>query len=280
MWLHKKEIFKALFLVFLLISAIFNSEIKAQTLDEKYNPTLGHLNSLEKLNTYIDSIVHAQNIIRNSSKEVFLVNKVIEDRFYHGFSHYSIKDNFIAFLAGKYIWENLSAVVISDDILKHPQAACSQQAIVMMELLKYRGYPVRKLHLSNHFILEVFFDNDWKVFDPNKEPTLQGFSHNSIPLHLQNGDLNKAYNSMSEKEVNYMYKITKVGKVNEFPARNARIFHLVTKYLSQYFLVFLTTLLFGSWLLIKRTKNRTRQNKKNKSIVKKVSECQQSALAN
>jgi hypothetical protein len=278
MFFNVKNMVKPLQLVLFMIFIGFPFSIKAQNINERYDPGLGRLTDLDRFDNYIDSLKQERNIPGNSFKEVFLINSVIERRFYHGYSKYSIHDNFLAYIAGKYIWSALSAIVIPNDILKHPNAACSQQAIIMMEVLKYRGYQVRKLGLTNHFILEVFCDNDWKVFDPNKEPTLQGFSHNAIPVYLQNGALNKAYSSLSENEVETMFKVAKIGKVNEFPAKNARLFHIVTKFISQYFVVFLVAFLLVIWFVLNKTVKVSPQ-KKLKNNFKKVSECQQKALA-
>src|SRR2546423_10838183 len=73
------------------------------------------------------------------------VAAIIRKRFYHGYSYYKIKDNPIAFLSGMLIWNNLSAIVLPDDILKHPMAACSQQSIVLMEVFKKKGINFRKV---------------------------------------------------------------------------------------------------------------------------------------
>src|SRR5688572_7547828 len=44
---------------------------------------------------------------------------ILRKRFYHGFSHYSFGENALAYFSG-YVWDHLSAIVIPDDILKHP----------------------------------------------------------------------------------------------------------------------------------------------------------------
>lgn len=266
---------KPVLLVFFIFVMNFGM---AQAHPEHYDVKLARLNNVQILNSYIDSLIKVNNIRKLSANEVFLVNNIIEYRFFHSYCRYSYNDNFLAYLAGKFVWSDLSAIVIPDDILKHPEAACSQQAIVMMEVLKNRGYKVRQLKLNGHFILEVFYDNAWRVFDPNKEPSLKGFAHETIKNRLKNGDLNKAYSRMSEAEFIRMYKITQVGRVNEFPAQNARLFHLVTKFISQYIVIFLAGFLLSIWFGFKRLTKISRKKKKTNFM--KVSECQESALAN
>ncbi|WP_026462927.1 hypothetical protein [Adhaeribacter aquaticus] len=219
---------------FLLLFAFF--EVKGQFFKEgeAFDKSLIKLNTIEKLNAYIDSCGLAGNISAPSKDDAFLVNQVIEKKFYHGFSHYSIQDNWLACLAGKVIWDHLSAIVIPNDLVKHPMAACSQQSIVMMEVLRKRGYQVRKLGLSGHFVLETFYDKTWHVFDPDKEPIYSGFLHDSLNIYLENGYLTKAYSkSLTPVEVKRIFSKQQIGAINEFPAENARLFHVVTGYVTR-----------------------------------------------
>src|SRR5258706_13954222 len=89
---------------------------------------------------------------RNSLNYYNLIAETIRKRFYHGYSYYNMADNPIAFLAGKFSG-NLSAIVIPDDIMKHPMAACSQQAIVLTEIFKRTGVNFRKVTFDHHYTL-------------------------------------------------------------------------------------------------------------------------------
>jgi hypothetical protein len=46
---------------------------------------------------------------------------------------------------GEFVWSHLSAIVLPEDILKYPMAACSQQSIIMMECFKKIGVDYRKV---------------------------------------------------------------------------------------------------------------------------------------
>jgi hypothetical protein len=266
---------RLLILILLFLSGILTT--KAQIVDgsEKYDKSLARLNSIEKLNAYIDSCVRVQNIEALSKEEIFLVNEIIEQKFYHGYSHYSFENNWIAYLTGKYIWDHLSAIVIPDDLVKHGMAACSQQAIVMMEILKQRGFEVRKLGLTGHFILEAFYDKEWHIFDPNKEPEFQGASHDSLDTFLNNGYLTKAYSAKATPEaVKKMFSNRQVGQVNEFPAKNARLFHWVTGSLSKYFIrLFFLSILGVSFIIKKLERNRTKKQLLTFSAKEKTEVC-------
>jgi hypothetical protein len=99
---------------------------------ESYEPGLAYLDDMETLQRYLDNESILQSIMDDSGevidKEQYvrLVDKTLKDRFYHGYSHYSWWHNYMAYLAGKFVWSDLSAIVLPDDILKYPHAACSQ----------------------------------------------------------------------------------------------------------------------------------------------------------
>jgi hypothetical protein len=238
------------FLSFLIVLFSFlESKASDKNLNEAFDKSLGRLNTIALLNEYIDSCALAQKVAANSKAEVFLVNDVIERKFYHGYSYYTQKDNFLAYLAGEYVWDHLSAIVLPDDIVKHGMAACSQQAMVMMEVLSLRGYKVRNLGLTGHYILEVFYDNAWHIFDPNHEPKYQGIPHDSLDAFLENGLISESYSrTLTPERVKEVFTNIQVGQVDAEPAKNARLFHSVTKAVSQYFILiligFLLTLLY------------------------------------
>lgn len=111
---------------------------------------------------------------KNTLEYFQFIDDIIRKRFYHGYSYYNWDENPIAYLAGKIFWADLSAIVIPDDILKHPMAACSQQSIVMMEALKQRNIPYRMVGFKHHYALEAFIENEWRFFDANMEAKYKG----------------------------------------------------------------------------------------------------------
>lgn len=252
------------YLLFFLIILFSFLESKANDKEpnEAFDQSLGRLNTIDLLNDYIDSCAVVQKVPAYSEQEVFLVNNVIERKFYHGYSHYSFQENILANFAGQYIWDHLSAIVIPDDLVKHPMAACSQQAIVMMEVLKQRGYKVRKLGLTGHYILEVYYNNAWHIFDPNKEPKYQGIPHDSLNAFLNNGYISESYSkSLSPEDVKKIFTNIHVGKVNSVPAKNARIFHLVTKFISRNFLLILVGFCLAIFYVVKRRKQKKQESR-------------------
>ena len=91
---------------------------------EKFDVSLSHLNSIDKLDQYIDKIAAQKNAKPHSIEYAVIVEDIIARRFYHGFSHQSLSENFIAAAAEKTIGYGLSCKVKPDEIMhmKMPHA--------------------------------------------------------------------------------------------------------------------------------------------------------------
>ena len=101
---------------------------------ERYNPRLGNITSVDQLEAYVDDQAAQKQISIYSEKYTALLAYIISCRFYHGFSHWKLSENWIAAVGEKITGIGLSCKVQPDEIMKHPDAACSQQALVMMEV--------------------------------------------------------------------------------------------------------------------------------------------------
>lgn len=225
--------------------------------NEWFDPSLTRLNSIEKLKTFCDSVYGNASIAEtDSGYYANLVGKVLRLRFYHGYSYYNLGQNFLGWALAPVIHNDLSAIVIPDDILKHANAACSQQSIIGMELLQQKGYAVRKVGFydpemqSGHFCFEVFYEGEWHYFDPDKEPELDILERLDRPSIAElTGDfsiLDSIYHREdSTVRRGYLLKYT-YGGVNVFPAKKARIYQYGTKFLS--YTLFFWLLLIGWWL--------------------------------
>ncbi len=209
---------------------------------EYFEPSLMRLTSISKFRGYCDSLYGSEKIsTRDSDYYATIVSLTLRGRFYHGYSYYRLGQNFLAHVLAPLLNENLSAIVIPDDILKHPNAACSQQSIIGMEVFKDKGFPVRKINFSNkkyggHFCFEVFYGGRWHFFDPDLEPeihTLAGLGRPGIKELSQHPEvINALYAKNKRTYVFNKFTTYSYGKVNRFPAPNARIYQYITKYLS------------------------------------------------
>lgn len=212
---------------------------------EEYDPALLRLNSLHKVEKYCDSLYSSSCCPTTTAEfeETYsnLVSSVIRKRFYHGYSYYGFDNNYTARLFSLFTQTGYSAMVIPDDILKYPFAACSQQSIVMMEILKAKNFKTRKISFQGkiaggHFCFEVFYKNSWHFYDPNMEPdnnVLSAYNRPGIAFLASHTDiLTNAYRRYPKAEILDIFLNYSYGPVNKFPAPNALILHKATKFLS------------------------------------------------
>lgn len=216
---------------------------------EHFDPAFSRLNSLSKFENYCDSAYGGVQINASDTEQyAALISRTLRERFYHGYSYYSIGQNSFAFLFAPLIKKDLGAIVIPDDILKHPMAACSQQSIIGMEVFKNKGIPVRKVGFfadsyGGHFCFEAFFGGKWHFFDPDLEPKLSVMIANHFPsiseLVKEDTLLQKLYFRRDKEFVEKLFFTYSYGDVNKFPAPRARFYQYATKFLS-----------FTAWLLL------------------------------
>ncbi|HMK25849.1 MAG TPA: hypothetical protein VK483_07435 [Chitinophagaceae bacterium] len=222
---------------------------------EEYDPSLARLNSIDKLVKYCDSL-YLVTVSTNNEDEIKkdytdIVSSVVRKRFYHGYSYYGVSRNYMSLLLSKLTIPGLDAVVIPDEILKYSFAACSQQSIVVMEVLQSKGFETRKVSFqgktSGHFCFEVYFEGGWHFYDTNMEPdpnVLQAYGRPGITFLVNHPDiLLKAYGQYPKNEVMDIFPTYTFGEINKFPAPKALIFQKLTKILS-YFIWFFFLFIF------------------------------------
>jgi hypothetical protein len=211
---------------------------------EEFDPSLSRLNSIDKLVKYCDSLYLGSSFVNNryavERDYTDIVASVVRKRFYHGYSYYGFGSNYMSLLLSKITLDGLNAVVIPSDILKYPYAACSQQSIVMMEVLRSKGFDTRKVSfqgkISGHFCFEVYYDGGWHFYDTNMEPdiaVMNNYGRPDIATLVNHPDiLVKAYAQYPENEILDIFPTYTYGEINKFPAPRAMLFQKLTKFLS------------------------------------------------
>jgi len=211
---------------------------------EEFDPALLRLNNSEKLINYCDSLYQVKfgNAGRQQYEKNYteLLSEIISKRFFHGYSHYSFTDNYLSVLFSRATLDGYSAIVIPEDILKHPYAACSQQSIVMMKVLRKKGIQTRKIgfsgKISGHFCFEVFYDNAWHFYDTNMEPDAALLNaHNRPEIATLVSDkelLLKAYQRYPKETILDVFSNYSYGTPNSFAAPRGIIFQRIAKVLS------------------------------------------------
>jgi len=163
---------------------------------------------------------------------------VVEKRFYHGYSYYSMGENWITALAGRYMRNDVGAIVDPDDLLKHPMAACSQVCLVIMDALQKMNIPYRKVCLRGHFCMEAFIGDKWYFIDANIEPDFSRIGgRKSLDEIIKANQLFTLYRDtrLDSADIAKMFALRVYGKENVFPAPRALLFQKVTYSLSKWF---------------------------------------------
>jgi hypothetical protein len=227
------------------IAPRFSKKLEMKNFDDpydEYDPSLARLNSVKRFAGFCDSLYGSVNILPgDSGRYARLVSHTIRNRFQHGYTWYRFGHNYVAAMLAPVFHKNLSAIVVPDDILKYPLAACSQQSIIGMKILMDRGYPVRAVGfydpiIGGHFCYEVKYEGDWHFYDPNREPIeeiLNEYNRPSIKFLNEHPDILVAAYPQNTKEFSLsLYGTYKIGKEGKLPGANARLFQQLTKILS------------------------------------------------
>jgi len=87
----------------------FDNQYESRATKEKYEPAMGRLNSIEKFNTFCDSVYGSSKIAQqDSGMFANLVSRVIQYRFIHGYTWYHFGHNYIAKLLAPLLHKNIS----------------------------------------------------------------------------------------------------------------------------------------------------------------------------
>lgn len=200
---------------------------------EKFQPELQKkIYDIPSLLAYADGQADTD---RNTLLYFNTLTSTVRKRFYHGYSHYSLSENWIAALAGKFGWNHLSAIVDADDLLRYPMAACSQQSIIIMECCRQSGIPYRPVYYTHHYALEANIGGQWYYADANMEPVYPNGRRTSLQNLIDSGYLATMYRHvLTPQQVKEMLGPPRYGAVNMPVAANARMFHAITKFLSRW----------------------------------------------
>lgn len=219
----------------------YSSKVPSAIKDDDFDISLLRLNTMARLEDYCDS-VYKNN--RQNTTYPWIVSEVMRKKFYHGYSYYDAYSNPMAAFFAPVIKNGLAAIVIPDDIVKYPFAACSQQSIVGMEIFKRIGYQVRgvimfdTLTQTGHFAYEVFYDGDWHYFDSNQEPdveVLKKYNRPSVAFLTEHPEvIAAAYYNRDHQLFQRLLKSSRMGQINKNPAPNAFLFQTITRYLTYF----------------------------------------------
>jgi hypothetical protein len=125
--------------------------------------------------------------------------------------------------------------VLPDDILRYPQAACSQQSIVFQAIARRLGLDVGSVRLKDHFVAAAKIDGQWQVFDPDREISVR--SYPLAALLKADPAVMTAYGAWGRSislEAQAAHGEIRLTDVNGNPAPNGSLFQRLTHFFSHY----------------------------------------------
>ena len=203
---------------------------------EKFDPSLSKINSVEVLIHIADSVADANHISQGTLSYATMVATILRNRFYHGFSQYPLNENWIAAMSEHFLGFGLASIVRPDDILKYSFGGCSQQTIVLMEIMKRKSISYRSVGFPHHYASELNLQGKWYFFDPNMEPNITDSQRLENRWNCCADSLKKYYDTTRYTDLDWKFgknlQVT-LGKVDARPAPKAIVFQDITKYLSK-----------------------------------------------
>ena len=225
---------------------------------ERFDPSLTRINSISLFESYTDSLGNARHITTSNPLYWIMVDSVISNRFYHGFSHYTLRENWLAALGDKILGHGLSNKVKTADIIQNAQAACSQQAGMMIKLCRLKKVAFRSVGFPHHYAMELALNNDWFYFDADMEPELTMAQRQHSSWNGNSDFMKNLYSGLPANDRSYLFgngQQAHFGVVNEVPAQRLKYFHSITYVLSR--TLFLIPLLLLLWIYVRKPQQKT-----------------------
>jgi len=220
---------------------------------EKFSPQLSFINSIDKLEKFVDAAAASKNISFHSLEYTELLDNTIAFRFYESYSCKTLQQDWITVLTDKFTGKHFSSLVLPNDIMQHPNAAPVQQNIIMMEILKRKNINFRNINMDGHEAMEVQIAGNWFLFNVGKEPHLKGYERISGNQGIFATNLKGYYGPTLQKDritVPQQILSVKRGAINASPLASLNLLHAVTAILSKTAWAFCLLLL---WVVRKRT---------------------------
>jgi hypothetical protein len=197
---------------------------------EAFDPALRSIDNMDEATRYVSARASG-----NDQKSLAdAADDFVRRRFYHSYSFFDPSEDWLAYLAG-FAWINLRSPVLPDDILQHPEAACSQQVIVFQALVRRLGLDAGTVVMDHHMNAAVKIAGRWQIYDADLE-----ISPRSYPLdRLLAGDpavlaiYGKIGRSIDLAGQAAAGRI-QLRHVDSNPAPQASLFHHATRALSDY----------------------------------------------
>lgn len=197
---------------------------------EEFDPSLQGINSVDSATAY----VLGSNPGSSPAARADAADEFVRRRFFHSYSFFDPGENWLAYLAG-FVWLDLRSPVRPNDILQHPEAACSQQTIVFNAIVRRLGLRTAVVRLQGHMAAAVNIRGTWRVYDADIE-----IQPRSYPLTgLLTGDPSTlAIYGQRSRTLDLAGQAARgtirLTDINGNPAPHATLFDKITSFLSLY----------------------------------------------
>lgn len=213
-----------------IIAQLYPDDATPVSAPAPFDPDLMSVRSVDQAVAYI----RAQPGPWDAKARADKADEFIRRRFYHSYSFFDPDENWLAYLAG-YAWIDLRSPVIPDDILKHPEAACSQQVIVFDALARRLGLDAAVIALDHHMAAAVKLDAHWQVYDADLKIQPRSYPLSALlagdpRITLMYGHFGTAIDLGGQAA----RRSIRLVQVNANPAPHATLFHELTAALSRW----------------------------------------------
>ncbi|PLK27562.1 hypothetical protein C0V78_12180 [Novosphingobium sp. TH158] len=199
---------------------------------ERYDPTYGDLKSVEDIVALTRSRTTGAPLV----DQVHELEEIVRNRFYHGYTRYGLRENWLAWLSARIVNPDYDALVEPSEILQYDAAACSQQALVVQAALKQMGVTYATVGVPRHFFTAAWIDNRWYIVDPWGPVDRDRTRLHPLDEMRTEAGRKRLYITQAERQKWEIlrYNAPHVTMVNQFPAPEARLFHKMTGFASNW----------------------------------------------
>lgn len=202
------------------------------TPEEKFDPRMAPIKSTEQLAELVNSL----GARKTTMDKVYILEQLLRYRFYSGFSRYSFHDNWLTWLAARTIDEDYDAIVAPEDILSYEWAGCSQQALVVQEILRQMGVRYASVGVPHHFFTAAWIDGSWYIVDPFGPIARDHSRLHKLEEVMTDAGRNRFFLSERTKAYgqSFAWDVPQLKSVDAFPAARIRTFHRITRWASHW----------------------------------------------
>ena len=135
---------------------------------ERFDPALvTQVQDYTALNHAVDKKLEGNSL--SDAEKIALMCDIVEDRFTHAEATHTLASNWILYLAG-FLHPTFRHIWSPERLVSHGYSLfCDQASYLLLHLAHAHGFKARHIGLQGHVVMEVWYDNDWHLYDPDLE---------------------------------------------------------------------------------------------------------------